>query len=120
VQATSTAQPGDGIMTRLNKDGSVKLGATDAPDQWIVKAANLANLYTRLGKDCEYGDIVGAQNFGHFVELPNGGDIEAPWGGRQTTSDGILFLSEVTGEVYLNEADGFATFVVEQPLQNAA
>lgn len=114
VQATSVAQPGDGIMTRLNKDGTVKLGSTGEPDQWVVKAANLANLYTRLGSTNEYGDVVGAQNFGWFVNLPKGGSIVAPWGGEQHTTDGVLFYSEVTGEVYLNEADGFATFVVEK------
>ncbi len=116
VQATKVAQPGDAIMTRLNKDGTVKIGNTGQPDQWVADASNLDRLYNKLGDTCEYGIIVGGNNEVYFIELPNGGEIIAPWGSVQQTSDGVLQYSTTTNEVYLNEADGFKSFIIEKPV----
>lgn len=115
VQAEKVAQPGDAIMTRLDKDGSVTIGVTDQPDQWAVDGDKLEILFEKTGESNEYGDLVCGKNEGYFIELPNGGEIVPSWGGTQTTSDGIVFYSETTGTVYLNEADSFAgTFVIEK------
>lgn len=119
VQASKTANPGDAIMTRLNKDGTPKFGETGELDQWVVDAEKLERLYNPLGEENEYGQVVGGNNEVHFLDLPNGGIIEAPWGGAQEISSGVLQLSETTGEVYLNEGDAFeATFIVKSPIQN--
>lgn len=117
VQAEKTAQPGDAIMTRLNKDGTPKFGETGELDQWVVDAAKLERLYNPLGQENEYGQVVGGNNEVYFVELPKGGIIEAPWGGPQEISAGVLQYSVTTGEVYLNEGDAFATFDVKTPIK---
>ncbi|GEM_PF-3789396 len=116
VQAEKTAQPGDAIMTRLNKDGTPKFGETGELDQWVVDGEKLERLYNPLGEQNEFGQVVGGNNEVYFVELPNGGIIEAPWGGPQEISAGVLQYSVTTGEVYLNEGDAFeATFDVKTP-----
>lgn len=119
VQAEKMAQPGDAIMTRLNKDGSPKIGATGELDQWVVDARFLKDLYNPLGKQSQWGELVGSNNEVLFIELPNGGVIKDPWGGPgvQQTSDGVLQYSLTTKETYLNEADGFTTFKVERPVK---
>lgn len=114
IQTTTTAKPGDAIMTRLNKDGTPKYGATGELDQWCVDAEKLSKLYNKLGQTGEFGDVVGGNNEVLFINLPKGGEIVAPWGGTQHTADGVLQYSLTTGEVYLNEADGFKTFAVER------
>lgn len=114
IQAEKTAQPGDAIMTRLNKDGSPKFGNTGELDQWVVDADKLDKLYNKLGQSTEFGDVVGGNNEVLFIELPNGGEIVAPWGGTQQIADGVLQYSITTGEVYLNETDGFKTFEVKR------
>lgn len=116
VQATKTAKPGDAIMTRLNKDGSPKYGNTGELDQWVVDSDKLEKLYNKLGQESEFGDVVGGNNEVLFIELPNGGEIVAPWGGSQQISDGVLQYSLTTNEVYLNETDGFKTFAVERAI----
>lgn len=114
VQSEKIAQPGDAIMTRLNKDGSPKFGETGELDQWVVDAEKLEKLYNSLGEENEYGLVVGGNNEVYYVELPEGGIIEAPWGGPQEISNGVLQYSLTTGEVYLNEADSFeSTFDVK-------
>lgn len=132
IQAQSVAEAGDAIATRIDRNGDIELGPSGEPDRWVVPKDKAEKLYAEIPADdphhrlfmdkdykpkhdaAEYGNPVMSQNYGHFIELPNGGDVEPPWGGRQQTSDGVLFYSEVTGEVYLNEADGFKTFSVEK------
>lgn len=122
VQATKMAKPGDAIMTRLNKDGTPKYGSTGELDQWVVDADKLDKLYNKLGQKSDFGAVVGGNNEVLFIELPKGGEIVAPWGGTQKTSDGVLQFSLTTNEVYLNEADGFKTFDIKRnitPVGNA-
>lgn len=107
IQTSNIAQPGDAVLTRLNSDGSVKRGATGQLDQWVVNAQNLEKLYTPLGDSNEYGQVVAGNNQVYFIELANGGVIEAPWGGVQNIASGVLQYSVLSGEVYLNETDGF-------------
>jgi hypothetical protein len=114
IQSQKTAQPGDAIMTRLNKDGTPKFGETGGLDQWVVDADKIKKLYNTLGAKNEYGEIVGGNNEVYFVELPKGGVVEAPWGGSQKISSGVLQYSKTTQEVYLNEGDAFkSTFQVK-------
>ncbi len=116
VQAEKMARPGDAIMTRLNKDGTPKIGETGELDQWVVDADKLEQLYNPLGEENEHGQVVGGNNEVLYIELPAGGEIEAPWGGSQEISEGVLQFSVTTGEVYLNEGDAFeATFDVKLP-----
>ena len=115
VQTENIAQCGDAILTRLNPDGSVKLGITGRLDQWVVSAKNIAKLYTAVGGSNEYGQLVAGNNQVYFIKLANGGILEAPWGGAQEISAGVLQYSVVSNEVYLNETDGFeAAFTVIQ------
>lgn len=117
VQSVNVANPGDAILTRLNKDGTPKYGATGQLDQWVVDADKLDRLHNKLGQQSEFGDVVGGNNEVLFIDLPQGGELIAPWGGTQKTTDGVLQYSLTTDEVYLNEADGFKSFSVEREIE---
>ncbi len=119
IQSEKIAQPGDAIMTRLNSDGTPKIGETGELDQWVVDADKLEKLYSPLGDENEYGKVVGGNNEVLFLELLRGGVIEAPWGGSQEISEGFLQYSVTTGEVYLNEKSAFdETFDIITPITN--
>ena len=121
VQSEKVAQPGDAIMTRLNQDGSVKLGETGELDQWAVDAELVETLYNDLGEANEYGVVVGGNNEVLYINLPNGGSIVPPWGGEQEISSGVLQYSITTDEVYLNEGDAFdKTFEIKRPVQEVS
>jgi hypothetical protein len=78
---------------------------------YVIAADRFPQLYEPMDRKSELGDAYGAKAVVCAVALPGGLDIVAPWGERQTVSDGYLLCNGA--EVYGSNAAAFqATYKV--------
>jgi ADP-ribose pyrophosphatase YjhB (NUDIX family) len=99
-ETTSTAEPGDWIVTRAGDD------------QYTVRA----DLFSQLWEiDPNNPNRYRSKNFGKAIRVDQDVTIDAPWGEKQQIkAGGVLFQSGVTGAVYGNQKETFEADYVRQ------
>jgi hypothetical protein len=105
---TNVAEPGDWIVTNLDKHGAVLRDRSNNQNTYVVKAASFDRIYMRAaGEDGEFGPLfkARAQNVVEALYFADGFDILAPWNHRQTADAGYLLRNGP--EVYGNERTAF-------------
>lgn len=108
----NTAKPGDWIATSLNPDRSVMRDSAGKENSYVIAADRFDALYERVPGECEFGAMFRGKPVVEALHLSGGLDITAPWGERQTMTDGYLLKNGE--EVYGNERWTFET--AYQPL----
>jgi hypothetical protein len=92
-ETTNTAAPGDWIVTNLTPRREPLRDAAGELNTYVITAARFPELYEATGDDSPLGPVYSAKGVVSALPLPGGFDIEAPWGGRQTGTDGYLIMN---------------------------
>ena len=78
---------------------------------YVILAERFADLYEPASEESEHGAVHRAKGVVSAIPFPGGLDIAAPWGERQTASEGYLLCNGQ--EVYGSSKDAFeATYEV--------
>ncbi|MEL6979323.1 MAG: hypothetical protein AAGM38_11690 [Pseudomonadota bacterium] len=117
-ETRNVARPGDYIATSLDAEGRPLRDDAGALNRYVIAAETFERSYTSAAigalSETQDGAIYAKTETVLALPLPEGFDIQAPWGERQRAEKGYLLLSGA--EVYGNQADTFeATYEVLEP-----
>jgi hypothetical protein len=104
-ETSNTAQPGDFIVTNLAPDRSPLIDRDGRTNVYVVAAEKFPVLYEPTAETSAHGAVCRAKGLVSALALPGGLDILAPWGERQTATDGYLVLNG--DEVYASSTAAF-------------
>lgn len=108
VETRNVAEPGDWIVTSLDAAGAPMRDAEGALNVYVIRPGKFAESYVpdeASGSESEHGAVFAATGAVSAFPAPEGFDIVAPWGERQTAPSGYLLLNGE--EVYGNATETF-------------
>ncbi len=104
-ETTNTASAGDLIVTNLSPQREPLRDRDGHLNVYVIEAARFPALYEPAGGESAQGPIYRAKGVVSAIPLPGGFDIAAPWGERQTSSNGYLLCNGT--EVYGSSREAF-------------
>ena len=103
----NVAEPGDWLVTNLDATAKPLRDAAGKANTYVIRAARFGELYDRAPGEGEFGPFFKGKAEVRAIPFNGGFDIAAPWGERQTATDGYILLNGA--DVYGNERTAFET-----------
>lgn len=96
LETVRMAKPGDWLATNIDRRGEPLRDREGRLDQYVISAEVFEASYDPVGPQQEvgsFGRTYAKRDSVLALPMPEGFDILAPWGERQTVSSGYLLLS---------------------------